>query len=107
MKRSWHSLITIVAVGVAVGVAACGDDDEAGIRDRANSGMLADSAVLSQMRDTVTVNRIIYDPAPDLSLASAQQRRPDLFRPPSAPATRAAPRDTTTAEDRTRRTRRQ
>jgi hypothetical protein len=99
MKRSWQHLVAVLALGLA----ACGDDDQAGIRDRASSGILADSAVLAQMRDTVTVNRIIYDPAPDLSLASAQQRRPDIFRPPTAPATRAAARDTTTAEDRTRR----
>ena len=104
MKRSWHYLVTVLAVGLA----ACGGDDEADIRDRTGNGMLADSAVLAQMRDTGTVNRIIYDPAPDLSLASAQQRRPDIFRPPTAPTTtRAAPRDTTTAEDRTRRPPRQ
>jgi hypothetical protein len=67
-------------------VGACGGDDEAGIREGA-SGMLADSAVLAAMRDTGSVNRMIYDPAPDLSLASAQQRRPEIFRPPApAPA---------------------
>ena len=73
-------------------ITACGDDD-AGMREGRASGMLADSAVLAQMRDTVTVNRIIYDPAPDLSLTSAQQRRPEIFRPPAAPA--PARRDTT------------
>lgn len=72
-----------LAIAAAIIVAACGDD-EAGIREGA-SGMLADSAVLAAMRDTGNVNRIIYDPAPDLSLSSAQQRRPDIFRAP-APA---------------------
>jgi len=78
--RAACCVLTVVFV-----VGACGDDDEAGIRESRSSGMLADSAVLAAMRDTGTVNRIIYDPAPDLSLTSAQQRRPEIFRPP-APA---------------------
>jgi hypothetical protein len=80
---------------VAFVLAACGDDD-VDIREGPSSAMLADSAVLAQMRDTVTVGRIIYDPPPDLSLASARQRRPEIFRPPT-PAAPAAPqaRDTT------------
>ncbi|HJU67188.1 MAG TPA: hypothetical protein VJ650_03000 [Gemmatimonadaceae bacterium] len=83
MRRSWIAPIAIFATVVA----SCGGDDEAGMREGRASGMLADSAVLAAMRDTVTVNRIIYDPAPDLSLSSAQQRRPDIFRPPTpAPA---------------------
>jgi hypothetical protein len=76
---------------VTISFVGCGDDDEAGMREGPNSGLLADSAVLAQMRDTGRVNRLIYDPAPDLSLTSAQQRRPDIFRPPApaaAPATR-------------------
>ena len=81
MKRSW-----IAAIAMAM-LASCGGDNEAGMREGGGSAMLADSAVLAAMRDTVTVNRIIYDPAPDLSLASAQQRRPEIFRPPApAPA---------------------
>ena len=71
-----------LAIAAAIGFGACGDD-EAGIREGA-SGMLVDSAVLAAMRDTGKVNRIIYDPAPDLSLTSAQQRRPEIFRPPAA-----------------------
>jgi hypothetical protein len=68
---------------------ACGDDD-VDIREGSSGEMLADSAVLAQMRDTFTVNRIIYDSAPDLSLASARQRRPDIFRPPTPPAPAAS-----------------
>ena len=80
MKRSAMTGIAAVAL-----LMSCGGDDEAGMHEGPPSGMLADSAVLAAMRDTVTVNRIIYDPAPDLSLSSAQQRRPEIFRPP-APA---------------------
>jgi hypothetical protein len=91
MKLSGIALSALVAAALS----SCGDD-EAGIREGSPSGMLADSAVLAAMRDTVTVNRIIYDAAPDLSLSSAQQRRPDIFRPPAT----ASPRDTTTARRR-------
>jgi hypothetical protein len=97
MKRSW---IAPIAIGVTVVLASCGGDDEAGMREGGGAAMLADSAVLAAMRDTVTVNRIIYDPAPDLSLSSAQQRRPEIFRPPS-PASQPAPRDTTRGAART------
>jgi hypothetical protein len=79
------SRLAPLAIAAVTAIAACGND-EAGIRE-GPSGMLADSAVLAAMRDTGKVNRIIYDPAPDLSLASAQQRRPEIFRPPApAPA---------------------
>ena len=80
MKQLRTTCCVLTAVLI---VGACGGDDEAGIREGA-SGMLADSAVLAAMRDTGRVNRIIYDPAPDLSLTSAQQRRPDIFKPPAA-----------------------
>lgn len=90
----------VMPVAVAL-LMACGGTDEAGIREGRASGMLADSAVLAAMRDTNRVNRIIYDPAPDLSLSSAQQRRPDIFKPPAAPS-RAAPTDTTKAQGATR-----
>ena len=85
--------------------ASCGED-EVDVRERP-SGMLADSTVLAAMRSSDTLGRVIYDPAPDLSLASAQQRRPEIFRPPAAPAaaTRAAPKDTTKAESATRQSR--
>lgn len=86
MRRSRIASRALVA---ALVLAACGDDDEAGIREGPASGMLADSAVLAEMRDTMTVNRLIYDPAPDLSLSSAQQRRPDIIRPPAIVAPRA------------------
>lgn len=85
-------------------LAACGDDD-IDIREGASSEMLADSAVLAQMRDTFTVGRIIYDPPPDLSLASARQRRPEIFRPPTPPAP-AASRPATQAADTAQRARR-
>lgn len=91
MKRSAMTPIAIVAVVVLM---SCGGDDEAGMREGGGSGMLADSAVLAAMRDTGKVNRIIYDPAPDLSLSSAQQRRPDIFRPPAPATPRQAARDT-------------
>ena len=90
MTRSWIAPIAIVML------ASCGGDDEAGMREGGGSAMLADSAVLAAMRDTGRINRIIYDPAPDLSLSSAQQRRPEIFRPP-APAGQPARRDTTSA----------
>jgi hypothetical protein len=81
------ALVTVLALG------SCKDDD-VDIRERA-SGMLADSSVLEAMRSTDSGGRIVYAPAPDLSLASARQRRPDIFRPPGAPAARpAAPKDT-------------
>jgi hypothetical protein len=85
-------------------IAACGDDD-VDIREGPSSEMLADSAVLAQMRDTFTVNRIIYDSAPDLSLASARQRRPEIFRPPTpaAPAASKPPAQPTDISQRTRR----
>jgi hypothetical protein len=84
MKGSCIAPLAIVATAL---LASCGGDEEAGMREGGGSGMLADSAVLAAMRDTGTVNRIIYDPAPDLSLSSAQQRRPEIFRPPApAPA---------------------
>ncbi len=76
-------LRTAASALVALAMIACGDD-EAGMREGPGSAMLADSAVLAQMRDTGRVNRLIYDPAPDLSLSSAQQRRPEIFRPPAA-----------------------
>ena len=86
MTRSWITPVAIVML------AACGGDDEAGMREGGGSTMLADSAVLAAMRDTGPGTRIIYAPAPDLSLASAQQRRPEIFRPPAPAApVRAAP----------------
>ncbi len=42
------------------------------------------------MRPSVSGVRIIYDKPPDLSLASAQLRRPDIFKAPT-PAPAAAP----------------
>jgi len=99
-------LSRIAALAAAVcAFASCGED-EVDVRERP-SGMLADSTVLAAMRSSDTLGRVIYDPAPDLSLASAQQRRPEIFRPPAAPAaaTRAAPKDTTKSGDTTRRSR--
>jgi hypothetical protein len=94
------SRIAVLAVMPVLALSSCGDDD-VDVRERA-SGMLADSAVLQAMRSVDTVGRIIYEPAPDLSLSSARQRRPDIFRPP-APASRPAQRDTTKPERATRR----
>lgn len=86
--------IAALALVTATALGSCGDDD-VDVREGA-SGMLADSAVLQAMRSSDSLGRIIYDPAPDLSLSSAQQRRPDIFRAPAAPAAKpAAPKDTT------------
>jgi hypothetical protein len=78
--------ITALASVAVVMVASCGDDD-VDVRE-GPSGMLADSTVLAAMRSVDTVGRIIYEAAPDLSLASAQQRRPDIFRAPAAASRR-------------------
>jgi hypothetical protein len=88
------SRIAALAIAAVFALASCKDDD-VDIRE-GPTGMLADSTVLQAMRSTDSLGRIIYAPAPDLSLASAQQRRPDIFRPP-APAAKpaAAPKDTT------------
>ena len=87
------SRIAVLAM-TSLALGSCGDDD-VDVSERP-SGMLADSAVLAEMRSSDTLGRVIYDPAPDLSLASAQQRRPEIFRPPTpAPATQATPKDTT------------
>ena len=76
-----------LSIATALALVAC-KDDEVDVREAA-SGMLADSAVLAAMRSVDTAGRIIYDAPPDLSLASAQQRRPEIFRPPpAAPARR-------------------
>jgi hypothetical protein len=103
MRRLRVAAVALLTLGV---VASCGDDD-VDIREGERStpsGMLADEEVLKQMRSTDSGGRVIYDPPPDLSLASAQQRRPDIFRAPGAPAAapRAAPRDTAGATPRTR-----
>mgnify|MGYP003289816018 CR=1 FL=1 len=93
----------IAAVGLAMTVllVSCKDDD-VDIRE-GPTGMLADSTVLQAMRSSDSGGRIIYAPAPDLSLASARQRRPDIFRPPAPAAKPAAPTDTTKAAGATRR----
>ena len=106
MTRLKAGVLAVLALGV---VASCGDDD-VGIREGERttpSGMLADEEVLKEMRSTDSGGRVIYDPPPDLSLASAQQRRPDIFRAPGTPAApaRPAPRDTATAQRATQRTR--
>jgi hypothetical protein len=87
------SRIGVLALVTAIALASCQDDD-VDVREGA-SGMLADSTVLQAMRSADTVGRIIYEPAPDLSLASARQRRPDIFRAPAPAAKPAAPKDTT------------
>lgn len=97
------SPIAPFALIAAFALASCGDD-EAGVRE-GPSGMLADSTVLAAMRSSDSGGRIIYAPAPDLSLASARQRRPDIFRAPTPATKPAAPKDTTKAEDATRRPR--
>jgi hypothetical protein len=106
MRRLKVAALAVVTLGA---VSACRGGDEAGIREgerATSSAMLADEEVVKQMRSNDSGNRIIYAPAPDLSLSSAQQRRPDIFRAPGAPATtRPAPRETTTTEGATARTR--
>jgi hypothetical protein len=95
------SRIAALALMAVVSLEACGDDD-VDVRE-GPSGMLADSTVLQAMRSSDSLGRIIYDAAPDLSLTSARQRRPDIFRPPTPPAKPAAPKDTTKAGAATRR----
>ena len=91
MRLSRSSAFALVA---ALAMASCKEDD-VDIRE-GPTGMLADSAVLQAMRSSDSGGRIIYAPAPDLSLASARQRRPDIFRAPAPPAKpAAAPKDTT------------
>jgi hypothetical protein len=108
MSRVTVAMLTTIALGL---LSACGDDDDrVGLRrgeHTTSSAMLADEQVVRQMRSTDSGGRVIYAPPPDLSLSSAQQRRPDIFRAPGAPATpsRAVPRDTTTTEEATARTR--
>ena len=82
------SRIAGLSIAAALALVSCKDDD-VDVREGA-SGMLADSAVLAAMRSVDTAGRIIYDPPADLSLATAQQRRPEIFRPPppTAPARR-------------------
>jgi hypothetical protein len=96
------SRIAALALAAVLALVSCKDGD-VDIREGA-SGMLADSAVLQAMRSSDSLGRIIYDAAPDLSLASAQQRRPDIFRPPApAPAAKPpAPKDTNKGADATR-----
>jgi hypothetical protein len=92
--------IAALALGTVLVLVSCKDGD-VDIRE-GTSGMLADSAVLQAMRSSDSLGRIIYDAAPDLSLASAQQRRPEIFRPPTPP--RPVPqKDTTKAEGAIRR----
>jgi hypothetical protein len=106
MRRLRVAALAVLALGV---LASC-DDDDVDIREGERttpSGMLADEEVIKEMRSTDSGGRVIYDPPPDLSLASAQQRRPDIFRAPGAAAApaRPAPRDTVAARGATQRTR--
>ena len=94
------SRVTVIVLAV-LALASCKEDD-VDVRE-GPTGMLADSAVLQAMRSTDSLGRIIYDAAPDLSLASAQQRRPEIFRPPAPAPSRAARRDTTPSANAARR----
>jgi hypothetical protein len=93
----------ILAIMAVSALASC-KDDNVDVRE-GPSGMLADSTVLQAMRSTDSLGRLVYDSAPDLSLASAQQRRPDIFRPPAPAARPVTPKDTAKADDATRRPR--
>jgi hypothetical protein len=86
------SRIAGFALGTALTLGSCADDD-VDIRE-GPSGMLADSTVLQAMRSSDSGGRIIYAPPADLSLTSAQQRRPDIFRVPTPAAKPVAPKDT-------------
>jgi hypothetical protein len=75
------------------------DADE---RRRAGTFILADTAVVAQMRSPAEPSRIIYAPPVDLSYANAQRMRPDLVRPDTtrkADTSRARTRRDTTAGD--------
>ena len=84
------SRIAGCSIAAVLALLACGED-EVDVRQGAATGMLADSAVLAAMRSVDTAGRIIYDPPADLSLANAQKRRPEIFRPPTPPPASAAP----------------
>jgi hypothetical protein len=86
---------TAAATVLVAAAFACGDD-EVGVRgqtagDSLRAAALADEAVLKELRSTDSGGRLVYDPPPDLSLASAQSRRPDIFKAPAAPAKAATP----------------
>lgn len=107
MRRLTAATVAVLTLGV---LTSCGDDDPGDIREGERttpSGMLADEEVIRQMRSSDSGGRVIYAPPPDLSLTSAQQRRPDIFRAPGAPAApaRPAPRDTATTGGATARAR--
>jgi hypothetical protein len=98
-----HLGIPALALVASVVLVSC-DDDGIELREgqpTTQSAMLADQNVVRQMRSTDSLGRLVYDPAPDLSLSSAQQRRPDIFGGRVTPG-RPAPRDTTTTEEATR-----
>jgi hypothetical protein len=84
----------MLAIALAAIPAACrGDNDQVGVRDQASTergerqatAALSDEEIIAQLKTIDTIGRNIYDPPPDLSLTSAQLRRPDLFRPPQPP----------------------
>jgi hypothetical protein len=90
-----------VALALAAVVLACGRNADVGeVReqsrdDRIAAGMasLSDPTVVAPMLTPRAPGRIVYDPPPDLSLASARLRRPELlrsFRPDLDTASRAA-----------------
>ncbi|MGQ0713677.1 MAG: hypothetical protein ACT4PJ_08075 [Gemmatimonadaceae bacterium] len=104
MRHLGIAALALVASGI---LTSCDDDDGIELREgepTRQGAMLADQNVVTQMRSTDSLGRIIYDPPPDLSLTSAQQRRPDIFGGRGAPS-RPSPRDTTTQEGATRRAR--
>lgn len=108
MDISRSSIRAVSAAFIASVVMGCGDAGD--VRERpegaegAQKSALLDEEVVKEMRAPDTIGRIIYEPPADLSLASAQLRRPDLVKPDTAQRGRATgpvPRRDTTAGDAT------
>jgi hypothetical protein len=106
---SSRSSIRVVSVAlIASVVLGCGDaGDVRELPDGAEGAQrsaLLDQEVVKEMRSPDTIGRIIYEPPADLSLASAQLRRPDLVKPDTTRRGRATgptPRRDTTGGDAT------
>jgi hypothetical protein len=86
VRRVGAAVLTLAAACAAV--TGCADEPPGGVR---HAAALADDAVVTTLRAPRVQGRLVYDPPPDLSLANAQARRPDLFpRDPGATGTGAA-----------------
>ena len=76
-------VVSLGALGIAVLFGCRGDDrlrgaDEDERRRRAGQSMLGDERVVGALVTPETPERIVYTPAPDLSLANARRMRLDI-----------------------------